>query len=278
VAERPRLLRFGALTLLLVAAAAGCTSREARSPLPDMASLDIVDLTYSFSAETVYWPTAEGFVLEKGFEGFTDAGFFYTAHSFRAAEHGGTHLDAPVHFARGMQTADQIPVKRFLGNAIVIDVSARSMADADYQVSIADLAEWEATYGPIPAGSVLLIRTGYGTYWPDPVKYLGTDEKGPAAVAELHFPSLHPAAAQWLIDERDLKAIGIDTASIDYGQSKLFESHQILFSRNIPAFENVANLDRLPAVGSFVVALPMKIEGGSGGPLRIVALVPSSGG
>ncbi|MCM3900094.1 MAG: cyclase family protein, partial [Pyrinomonadaceae bacterium] len=103
--------------------------------------------------------------------------------------------------------------------------------------------------------------------------YLGTEERGAEAVAKLHFPGLHPDAARWLAANRSIKAIGLDTASIDFGQSTLFESHRILFDKNIPAFENVANLDRLPPKGFSVIALPMKIKGGSGGPLRIVAIL-----
>ena len=117
------------------------------------------------------------------------------------------------------------------------------------------------------------MRTGFGKFYPDRKRYLGTDQRGAAAVANLHFPGLDPSAARWLTEGRNIKAIGLDTASIDYGQSKLFESHRILFARDIPAFENVANLDKLPARGFSVIALPMKIKGGSGGPLRIIAVV-----
>ena len=133
---------------------------------------------------------------------------------------------------------------------------------------------WERSNGEIPAGTIVLIRTGYSRLWPDASRYLGTAERGEAAVAKLHFPGLHPDAARWLAESRRPKAVGLDTASIDYGQSTLYESHRVLFERNIPAFENVANLDKLPVKGAFIVALPMKIKGGSGGPLRIVAIVP----
>jgi len=137
-------------------------------------------------------------------------------------------------------------------------------------VTIADLTNWERANGRIPRGAIVFLRTGFGKHYPDRKKYLGTDERGPAAVAKLHFPGLHPDAARWLMTNRSIKAIGLDTASIDFGQSTKFESHQILFERNVPAFENVANLDKLPLRGFSVIALPMKIKGGSGGPLRIV--------
>lgn len=233
-----------------------------------------IDLTHNFDESTIYWPTAEKFVLDTVFEGLTDKGYYYSAFQYCAAEHGGTHLDAPVHFASGKQSMDEIPLDRLIGNAIVVDVSERALKDQDYEVSSEDFKNWEKENGEIPEGTIILLRTGYGQFWPDKIKYMGTDETGPQAVAKLHFPGLAPEAAQWLTQNRVIKAIGLDTPSIDYGQSTLFESHQILFESDIPAFENIANLDQVPVKGSQVIALPMKIKGGSGGPLRIVAFVP----
>lgn len=235
----------------------------------------IIDLSHAFDSDTVYWPTAEPFRLDKDFEGVTDQGFYYSAYRYRAAEHGGTHLDAPVHFAKGRHSADEIPLEQLLGAAIVIDVTKQCASDPDYRVTSDDLSNWEKVNGRIATGTIVLLRTGFGKHYPDRKKYLGTAERGPAAVAQLHFPGLHPDAARWLVSNRSIKAIGLDTASIDFGQSTKFESHQILFEKNIPAFENVANLDKLPARGFSVIALPMKIKGGSGGPLRIIALLNS---
>ena len=231
----------------------------------------IVDLTYGFDANTVYWPTAETFKLETDFEGVTDKGYFYSAYRYSAAEHGGTHLDAPVHFAKGKNSIDQIPLEQLMGPALVIDVSQQCAGSADYLVTVSDIENWEKQNGKIGAGSIVLLKTGYGKLYPDRKKYLGTDERGAEAVAKLHFPGLDPVAAKWLAQNRSIKAIGLDTASIDRGQSTLFESHRTLFENNIPAFENVANLDQLPVKGFTVIALPMKIKGGSGGPLRIIA-------
>jgi kynurenine formamidase len=230
-----------------------------------------IDLTYDFSSETLYWPTATGFALEEEFHGLTPKGYFYAANRYRASEHGGTHIDAPIHFAQGHRTVDQIPLDQLTGAAVVVDISAQALKDPDYQITVADLKDWEAKHGQIPRGAILLLHTGYGRFWPDAKKYLGTAEKGSEAVEKLHFPGLHPDAARWLVTERVIKAVGLDTASIDYGQSKLFESHRILFEKDIPTFENVAGLDRLPPTGAYVVALPMKIKAGSGGPLRIIA-------
>ena len=233
----------------------------------------VVDLTYAFDENTVYWPTAQSFKLETDFEGVTEKGYFYSAYRYSAAEHGGTHLDSPVHFAKGRFTSDQIPLQQLMGAAIVIDVTSRCATNSDYLVSVADFENWERRNGKIGPGTIVLLRTGFGKFYADRKKYLGTDERGAEAVAKLHFPGLDPAAARWLTQNRSIKAIGLDTASIDHGQSTLFESHRILFEKNIPAFENVANLDQLPLKGFSVIALPMKIKGGSGGPLRIVAFL-----
>ena len=240
-------------------------------PLPQRPAQRVIDLSYAFDATTVYWPTAEPFQLETDFEGTTAQGYFYSAYRYRAAEHGGTHLDAPVHFAKGRRSVDQIPLEQLMGPGVLIDVTRQCATNADYLIGISDIQNWEKRYGRIPAGSIVLLRTGFGKYYPDRKKYLGTDERGAGAVPKLHFPGLDPKAATWLTQNRSIKAIGLDTASIDFGQSTLFESHRILFDKNIPAFENVANLDQLPVKGFSIVALPMKIKGGSGGPLRIVA-------
>ncbi len=261
---------FAALCCLLLTFASAPFALAAEAPF---AKGRWVDLTHEFSFETLYWPTADGFALEAEFKGITPGGYFYSANRYRASEHGGTHLDSPIHFARDRKTVEQLPLDQLTGTAVVVDVSAKALKDADYQVTAADLQAWEAKHGKIPDSAILLLNTGFARHWPDAKKYLGTAEKGPEAVAKLHFPGLHQDAARWLTTERSIKAIGLDTASIDYGQSKLFESHRILFEKNIPAFENVAALDQLPTTGAYVVALPMKIKGGTGAPLRIVAWV-----
>ena len=234
-----------------------------------------VDLSHSFGPSTIYWPTDTlGFQLTELAYGHTEGGYFYASYSFASAEHGGTHVDAPIHFAEGGLAAHQIPLSSLITTASVVDVSAAASANPDYQLSVDDLVAWEAEHGPIADGTALLVRTGWSERWGDRTAYLGTDLTGPEAVPELHFPGIGPDAAQWLVDNRKIAAIGLDTPSIDYGQSSDYRSHVILYGENIVGFENLANLDRLPATGAGIVALPMKIEGGSGGPLRIVGWVP----
>ena len=234
-----------------------------------------IDLTYDFSNRTLYWPTANGFKLDTAFNGITPAGFYYEAYNYCAAEHGGTHLDAPAHFAKGKWSTEQIPLEKLTGEAVVVDVSANALKNPDYLISVADIEAWEKINGKLKDDIILFFRTGFGSFYPDAKKYLGTDERGADAVAKLHFPGIDPDAATWLVKNRKIKAVGLDVASVDYGQSKDFRTHQILYEQNISGFENVANLDKLPISGAYIIALPMKIKGGSGAPLRIVAITPS---
>ncbi|MFA6162303.1 MAG: cyclase family protein [Methylobacter sp.] len=248
--------------------AAGCANRGSYP------SGQWIDLSYDYSSETIYWPTAEPFKLDTVSAGVTERGYYYSAYKFSAAEHGGTHIDAPIHFANGGKTVDEIPLTQLIAPAIKVDVSQKAIANRDYQVSVEDFNTWESQHGRIPEGSIVLLQTGFGQYWPDRMKYLGTDKRGAEGVAELHFPGLHPEAVKWLVNSRRINAIGIDTASIDYGQSQTFNSHVVLMGKSTPVFENVANLDKVPTVGAQIIALPMKIKGGSGAPLRIIAFVP----
>jgi kynurenine formamidase len=249
---------------------AGDTTRERAAA---SALRGLVDLTHPFNDRTIYWPTAKEFELTEVAHGETEGGYFYAAYNYEAAEHGGTHLDSPIHFARGRNTTEEIPLRRLVGRAVVVDVSERALDDRDYLVSRADLRAWERANGRIPRRTIVLLRTGWSRYWPDAERYLGTAERGEQAVPNLHFPGLSAAGARWLVNRRGVKAVGIDTASIDYGQSTDFRAHRILGADNVPVFENLARLGRLPNRGFAVVALPMKIDGGSGGPLRIMAVL-----
>jgi kynurenine formamidase len=232
----------------------------------------IVDLTYSFDEKTIYWPTAKPFQWEKESWGKSAGGYWYTAARYAASEHGGTHLDAPIHFGESRLATDEIPISRLVGPAVVIDISGAAAKNADYLLTVDDIASWEKTNGKIPDNSIALIRSGWGKFWPDRKRYLGTD--APGDTANLHFPGISREAAEFLAKQRKIDGVGIDTASIDYGPSKDFIAHQILNGANIYGLENVANLDRLPAKGATIIALPMKIKGGTGGPVRIIAITP----
>lgn len=279
MARRRRLLGWRSAPLpsaLAVLALTGLAACEPPSPAaaPDPWAGEWIDLTHTFGERTLYWPTAPAFRLNVESRGEAEGGYWYEAYSFRAAEHGGTHIDAPSHFAVGRPSVEAIPLHRLIGPAVVIDVSTAALANPDHQATTDEFKAWERLHGALPDDAIVLVHTGYGRFWPNAERYLGTADRGPLAVAKLRFPGLHPDAARWLASERRIAAIGIDTASIDHGQSTVFETHRVLSEASIPAFENVANLERLPPAGARVIALPMKIQGGSGGPLRIVALLP----
>jgi kynurenine formamidase len=238
-----------------------------------VADTRIIDLTHPFDESTIYWPTEEGFKLLRGTAGVTEGGYFYVANRFMCAEHGGTHIDAPIHFFEKGQTIDQVPVERLIGPGACVEVSTKCAADRDYQVTVEDFEKWEADHKASLENRIVLIRTGFGRYWPNREKYLGTAEQGKAAVAKLHFPGLDPSAADWLITRRHIRLVGIDTASIDHGQTQNYPTHQRLFRDQVPALENIADMSQLPADKFTVVALPMKIGGGSGAPCRVVAML-----
>jgi kynurenine formamidase len=235
----------------------------------------LIDLSYAFGEQTIYWPTEAGFKLERGSASITERGYFYAANRFECAEHGGTHIDAPRHFWETGETVDQIPLSRLVGSGACVDVSAKCAIDRDYQVTVEDFQAWETANSTSLEGRIVIIRTGFGLYWPNRQRYLGTAETGAAAVAQLHFPGLDPSAAEWLITRRHIRMVGIDTASIDHGQTHDYPTHVRLFRDGVPALENVANAGLLPAKGFTIIALPMKIEGGSGAPCRVVAMMDS---
>ena len=232
----------------------------------------IIDLTYAFDEHTIYWPTAESFHLEVVSAEKTKAGYWYAANNICLAEHGGTHMDAPIHFAEGKRTAGEVPVQQLIGPAAVIDVHAAAEKDADYRVTVADIQHWEGQHGRLPKGAIVLMFSGWGSRWPDKKRYLGTDK--PGDVTNLHFPGFSREAAEFLVSQREIDAVAVDTPSIDYGQSQDFIVHQIINGANKPGLENVANLDKLPSSGATLIALPMKIAKGSGGPARIIAILP----
>lgn len=274
--------------LLLLPVVVGCEGQEldtptggggssAAGPAENLAAVPaerLVDLTHPFNERTIVWPTGDPFQIDTLALGTVEGGWFYAAYHFSGPEHGGTHLDAPWHFAEEGWQAHEIPLDRLMGPAAVVDVSEAAAADPDYRFTVQDVTAWEGEHGRLPDGAILLFDTGRSELWPDAEAYMGTAERGQEAVADLHFPGIHPDLARWLVENRSVSAVGLDTPSIDYGQSTNFVSHRILYGANVLGFENVADLDRLPPTGATVIALPMKIDTGSGGPLRIVGILP----
>jgi kynurenine formamidase len=267
-------VQASALVLSLAASLVACAHTGQR-PLPGQAvgtPHKLIELGHPFDQDTVYWPTeSSGFQLTSVHHGRTDGGYFYASNSFAAPEHGGTHLDAPIHFAEGKATTDRVPLERLIAPCVVIDISLRARDDSDTLLTVDDVTAFERAHGAITQGTIVLVRSDWSTRWPDKLAYLGSDR--PGDTAGLHFPGISAAAARALA-EREVAAVGIDTASIDHGPSHEFWAHRILMGADIPAFENLTQLARLPVRGALMIALPMYIRGGSGGPLRAVAMVP----
>lgn len=240
----------------------------AQSPEPKL-----LDMTYPFNDGSIYWPNATPFKLKKGDWGITSAGYWYASNEYSAAEHGGTHVDAPIHFAQGGRTIEQIPLEEWIGPAVKIDVTGPCSQDRDYLLTVGDIKNWEQKHGTIPEHAWVIMYTGIGTkYYPNKEKVLGTAKTGEAAIPELHFPGFSPESVQFLTTERDITGIAIDTPSIDYGQSKEFKVHQILFAADKVALENIANLNQLPESGATLYVMPMLIEEGTGAPARVFAV------
>lgn len=251
--------------LVCLIALGGCSAG------PAIDESKVVDLTHSFNEHTVYWPTARRFELTQVAYGVDATGHWYASNDFCASEHGGTHIDAPIHFAPGGMTTAEIPVRRLIGPARVIDIRSQCERDPVYLLSPRDIEDHERRYGRLEPGSIVLIHTGFGRYYPDLEPYLGTALRG--AVKDLRFPGIGQEAARVLVDRR-VDLVGLDTASLDHGPSVDFAAHRVLNEAGIPGLENVANLDAVPPVGATVVALPMKIDRGTGGPCRIIAILP----
>lgn len=226
----------------------------------------VLDVSYAISDKLVPWPGDEKWFEAKVNATVEKNGYF--TRSFWMLEHYGTHLDAPAHFPPGKTTVDQIPVKQLFGAAAVLDVRAEGAKDADYQLPAARIEEWEKRHGRIREGAIVLLRTGWASRWPDARKYRNQDAQG-----KMHFPGFSTEAAKLLI-ERKVSGLGCDTMSIDYGASSDFAVHRLALGAGLYHLENLADLSELPEAGAFLVVAPIKLEGGSGGPVRVFALLP----
>ncbi len=229
-------------------------------------STRVVDMTYAINAKLPAWPGDDHTFEAKVMATPEKDGYF--ARGFWMLEHYGTHMDAPAHFPGGKEFLDQIPVERLFAPAVVMDVREEVAKDPDYRLRVMRVEKWEALHGRIPAGAVVLLRTGWASRWPDQARYRNMDSAG-----VMHFPGYSVEAAKLLID-RGAVALGIDTLSIDYGPSKDFEVHRVTLPAGLYQLENLANMDQLPDAGAFLISAPIKLEGGSGGPVRVFAILP----
>lgn len=232
----------------------------------------ILDMTYPLDEAAIFWPTAKPFSLTKVAWGISEVGWWYASNEFSASEHGGTHADAPVHFAAGGRTIDQIPLEEWIGPAVKIEVTAKCNTDRDYLLTEDDLRSWEKANRRIPDGSWVIMYTGIGTrHYPDRKMVLGTEKTGKEALPELSFPGFSAESVEFLLKERKIRGIAIDTPSIDRGRSADFKVHQVLCAADKLALENIANLDRLPVKGATLYVIPALIREGTGAPARVFA-------
>ena len=226
----------------------------------------VVDLTYAIAAGLPSWPGSPA-----TFEATVNATVAKNGHfarTFTLYEHYGTHMDAPAHFAEGKETLDQIPADHFFGPAVVIDASADVAKNPDYQLPAVSIERWESAHGTIPAGAIVLLNTGWAKRWPDEARYRNTDASG-----TMHFPGYSAEAAKLLVS-RGVSGIGLDTLAVDYGPSTDHVVHHTILSQNIFILENLSDMRGLPEAGGFVIAAPVKLEGGSGGAVRVFVIVP----
>ena len=231
----------------------------------------IVDLTHDLDEKSPFWPEGDEPTPFHARAVATYQRDGYLARTLEIPEHFGTHMDAPLHFDPQGASLDQIAVEKFVVPAVVVDVSAAAASSPDYCVTVADLEKWVKAHGPMPGGCAVLIRTGWASRWPSPEHYMNQDAEG-----VMHFPGLSLEAARYLLDHAHPVAIGIDTPSVDYGASKDFKVHHFTMAAGIYHLEDLASLEMLPATGACIIALPMKLRGGSGSPTRVLALVPGT--
>ena len=261
---RPFILLFFAVSLLIIS-----TTNLKASEIQNL-----VDMTYPFSEESIYWPTDKPFTPKVVFRGKTDAGYWYASNEYAASEHGGTHVDAPIHFYEHGRSIGQVPLHEWIGPAVKIDVSAKCAEDRNYQLSVKDILQWEKEFGSIPEGAWIIMQSGIdGKFYPDRKGVLRTDKTGKAAVAELSFPGFSPESVSFLVKQRKIHGIAIDTPSIDPGTSKDFLAHRTLCAAQKLALENIANLEKIPASGAMLYVIPMLIKNGTGAPARVFAVI-----
>ena len=227
-----------------------------------------VDLSHPLSGDMPFWPNPAGNPFVHDTLVAQPSGAPAMA-AYSTPEHHGTHLDAPIHGGDGLASVDELGLSRLIGPAVVVDVTQAVESDLDYALSVADLQNWEARHGPIPTGAIVLMRSGWSARWSEPARVFNVDDEG-----VLHFPGFSTEAAQFLVEQRNVVGIGVDSPSVDPGPSTDFPIHAIGNGSGLYHLENVADLERLPEAGAWLMSLPIKIEGGSGGQVRVVGVLP----
>jgi kynurenine formamidase len=242
--------------------------------------LRIVDLTQPLSPQTPLLPLPSQWNNTPAFKiwelsHYDDRGPAWYWNAFETGEHTGTHFDAPVHWVSGKDlsdnTVDRIPTQKFIGPACVIDVSADAAKDPNFLLTPERIRQWEQHHGRIPAAAWVLLRTDWSKR-KDPKDYINVKENGP------HTPGFAKETSAFLAKERDVLGVGVETVGTDAGQAATFDppfpNHFLMHGSGKFGLASLANLDQLPPTGAIVIAAPLKIVGGSGSPLRVIAITP----
>ena len=255
---------------VFVACVGGCSSGAEEDRLsPWLADhMTVIDPSHARKDRSPAWPSGRGNPLKPDTMS-GDPGGAPSMAADSTPEHHVTHLDAPIHSAAGQPSVDQLTAADLFGAAVVVDVSAASAADPDYTMTRQDLLDWEEQHGRIPDGAIVLMDTGWSQKWSDYDAYKNQDEDG-----RMHFPGFSEEAAKFLVEEREINGIGIDNLSVDAAVGPGFPAHGIVNGAGKFHLENVANVHLLPPSGAYLIVAPIKIEGGSGGQVRIFAVVP----
>jgi kynurenine formamidase len=227
----------------------------------------VIDLTHPLNDRSPNWEgTAQSPFEAREFGNIERDGYY--SRIFSTQEHYGTHLDAPAHFAAGAWTVDQIPADRLVRPLVILDVRENVTGNPDYEVSVEDINTWERVHEPMSPGSVVIAYTGWDERWHHQESFRNQQSDG-----FTHYPGFSLAAAKFLVQSRNVVGLGIDTMSVDIGATTAYPVHLFTSQQGIYHLENVANLAKAPAVGAIVIVAPIKLENGSGGPARVLALV-----
>jgi len=225
----------------------------------------VIDLTHTLSPAFPTFFGVPGIEIERRYTLKKDGA---NVNWWRVLEHAGTHIDAPIHYAENGAAIEAIAAEQLVVPLAVVDVSPKSARNADYALNREDLAVWEDRHGRLPDGCCVAMHSGWARHAGDALKYTGKDAAG-----VFHFPGIHPQAAAWLLRERRVVGLAVDTLSLDPGPSKDFKTHAIWLPAGRWGIENIANLEQVPPAGATLVAGAPKVQGATGAPARILALI-----
>ncbi|MEN2981572.1 MAG: cyclase family protein [Thermus sp.] len=236
----------------------------AQAPVPGKAFRQAVDLTHELSPEIPLFPGAEPMRITTLVTVRKDG---YYGNRLDLWEHSGTHMDAPAHFVEGGLTAEKLPLGSLIAPLAVVDIREKAARNPDAQVTVDDLLAYERRHGRLPRGAFVAMHSGWEARWRDPKAFLNQDAGG-----TLHFPGFSPEAAEFLVREREIVGVGVDTLSLDFGPSKDFKAHLVFLGAGKYGLENLAGLAQVPPSGALLFVGAPKHRGASGGPVRAVAV------